>query len=279
MEVVVTDHHQPAEQLPDCPILHPEVSGYPFKALCGTAVAWKLASALREDEATEHLDLVALATVADVVPLIGENRSLVRRGLAEVRRAKRPGMRALLAAAKCEPERLDETDLSFRLAPRINAAGRLYRADAGVELFLTEDEQRAEAIAESSAAPTPSAGRPSARSTRPPRRRCASCLRICARPTASSSPARTGIPAWSGSSPRGWSSATIGRPSSSRSTKTAAGAARAGASPASTCSGPWRRAASTSRASAVIAPPPGCRSGRRTSRPSARHLPRTPTRC
>jgi len=148
MEVVVTDHHQPSEQLPDCPILHPEVSAYPFKALCGTAVAWKLASALREEEAVEHLDLVALATVADVVPLIGENRSLVRRGLAEVRRAKRPGMRALLAAAKCEPERLDETDLSFRLAPRINAAGRLYRADAGVELFLTEDEGRAEAIAE-----------------------------------------------------------------------------------------------------------------------------------
>jgi single-stranded-DNA-specific exonuclease len=147
LEVVVTDHHQPAERLPDCPILHPEVSGYPFKALCGTAVAWKLASALRGDEVEEHLDLVALATVADVVPLIGENRSLVKRGLAEIRRVKRLGMRALMAAANCDPERLDEGDLSFRLAPRINAAGRLYRADAGVELFLTEDEKRAEAIA------------------------------------------------------------------------------------------------------------------------------------
>lgn len=148
MEAIVTDHHQPAERLPDCPILHPEVSGYPFKALCGTAVAWKLASALREEEAVEQLDLVALATVADVVPLIGENRSLVKRGLAEIRRSKRPGLRALMAAAKCEPEQLDEGDLSFRLAPRINAAGRLYRADAGVELFLTEDEKRAETIAE-----------------------------------------------------------------------------------------------------------------------------------
>ena len=148
MEVVVTDHHQPSAQLPDCPILHPEVCGYPFKVLCGTAVAWKLASALREEEAVEHLDLVALATVADVVPLIGENRSLVKRGLAEIRRSRRPGMRALLAAAKCDPDRLDEGDLSFRLAPRINAAGRLYRADAGVELFLTEDEKRAGAIAE-----------------------------------------------------------------------------------------------------------------------------------
>ncbi len=90
---------------------------------------------------------MALATVADVVPLVGENRSLVRRGLAEIRRGQRPGMRALMEAAKCEPERLDEGDLGFRLAPRINAAGRLYRADAGVELFLTEDEKRAEAIA------------------------------------------------------------------------------------------------------------------------------------
>jgi len=146
MEVVVTDHHQPGERLPDCPILHPEVSGYPFKSLCGTAVAWKLACALGAD-AERDLDLVALATVADVVPLIGENRALVKRGLAEVRRARRPGMRALLEAAKCEPERLDESDLGFRLAPRINAAGRLYRADAGVELFLTEDGGRAETIA------------------------------------------------------------------------------------------------------------------------------------
>jgi single-stranded-DNA-specific exonuclease len=171
VEVVVTDHHQPSDELPDCPILHPEISDYPFKSLCGTAVAWKLACALREggespsghislgldvecpaeDSPPSHptvdLDLVALATVADVVPLVGENRSLVRRGLAEIRRAKRPGMRALMSAAKCDPERLDEGDLGFRLAPRINAAGRLYRADAGVELFLTEDDARAEAIA------------------------------------------------------------------------------------------------------------------------------------
>ncbi len=163
VEVIVTDHHQPKDELPDCPILHPEVSNYPFKSLCGTAVAWKLAGALREgadsrepdlqvgprESAPDHdLDLVALATVADVVPLVGENRSLVRRGLAEVRRAKRPGIRALLEASKCDLERLDESDLGFRLAPRINAAGRLYRADAGVELFLTEDEERAKAIAE-----------------------------------------------------------------------------------------------------------------------------------
>jgi len=179
MEVIVTDHHQPGSELPDCPILHPAVDGYPFESLCGTGVAWKLSCAVRgpagagspgspsrgvpgeptpaaphADEVIElspedaaDLDLVALATVADVVPLVGENRSLVKRGLAEVRRAKRPGVRALLEAAKCEPTQVDEGDLAFRLAPRINAAGRLYRADAGVELFLTEDESRAAEIA------------------------------------------------------------------------------------------------------------------------------------
>jgi len=173
MDVVVTDHHQAGDELPDCPILHPGLDdGYPFDELCGTAVAWKLACALRgvvgvgspkhSSEAPAErfgdptpttstnladLDLVALATVADLVPLVGENRALVRRGLEEVRRARRPGIRALIEAAKCEPTQLDEGDLAFRLAPRINAAGRLYRADAGVELFLTQDEARAKEIA------------------------------------------------------------------------------------------------------------------------------------
>jgi single-stranded-DNA-specific exonuclease len=146
IETIVTDHHQAGPELPDCPILHPALDGYPFEHLCGTAVAWKLACALGADPEAD-LDLVALATVADVVPLVGENRALVKRGLAEMRRLRRPGLRALLAAAKCEPSRLDESDLAFRLAPRINAAGRLYRADAGVELMLTGDEARAEEIA------------------------------------------------------------------------------------------------------------------------------------
>jgi single-stranded-DNA-specific exonuclease len=147
IETIVTDHHQAGDELPDCPILHPEISDYPFLSLCGTAVAWKLAGALRAADADLDLDLVALATVADVVPLVGENRSLVKRGLVEMRRTRRPGLRALMAASKCEPTRLDESDLAFRLAPRINAAGRLYRADAGVELMLTEDQARAEEIA------------------------------------------------------------------------------------------------------------------------------------
>jgi single-stranded-DNA-specific exonuclease len=170
IETIVTDHHQAGEQLPDCPILHPEISNYPFVSVCGTAVAWKLACALREASGTgspgalsrgvpgdpvpdashadeQDLDLVALATVADVVPLIGENRALVKRGLAEMRRVRRTGLRALIESAKCEPTRLDEGDLAFRLAPRINAAGRLYRADAGVELLLTDNEARAQEIA------------------------------------------------------------------------------------------------------------------------------------
>jgi single-stranded-DNA-specific exonuclease len=153
MEVVVTDHHRPGDRLPDCPIIHPELSGYPCTELCATAVAYKLAAALRQaggedpTKADRDLDLVALATVADLVPLRGENRSLVRRGLAAARRSRRPGLRALLAASRTAQETLDEGDLAFRIGPRINAAGRLYRADAGVELWLTHDEARAAAIA------------------------------------------------------------------------------------------------------------------------------------
>ena len=148
IEVIVTDHHQPGDELPPCPILHPALSGYPFAELCATGVAYKLAAALRGERAAEaDLDLVALATVADLVPLRGENRALVRRGLEVARRARRPGLRALLASASVAPERLDEGDFAFRLGPRINAAGRLYRADAGVELMLTDDYARAEQIA------------------------------------------------------------------------------------------------------------------------------------
>jgi single-stranded-DNA-specific exonuclease len=153
IEVIVTDHHTPGERLPDCPIVHPRLCGYPCPDLCATGVAYKLSAALGQRgglgaaAADEDLDLVALATVADLVPLVGENRSLVRRGLAEARRGNRPGLRALVAAAGVEPSRLDEGDVAFRLAPRINAAGRLYRADAGVELLLCEDEGRAGEIA------------------------------------------------------------------------------------------------------------------------------------
>jgi single-stranded-DNA-specific exonuclease len=155
MDVVVTDHHQARTDgvLPAAPIVHPSICGYPCRDLCATAVAYKLARALltasgRDPaEADADLDLVALATVADCVPLAGENRRLVRDGLAALAVTRRPGLRALMRVAECDPSRVDARTLGFRLAPRINAAGRLHRADAGVELMLTEDPARADAIA------------------------------------------------------------------------------------------------------------------------------------
>ncbi len=148
MEVIVTDHHEPGERVPDCALLHPRLSSYPCEELCATGVAYKLSAALVGGErAADDLDLVALATVADLVPLRGENRALVRAGLGVARQARRPGLRALCAGAGVRPERLDEGDFAFRLGPRINAAGRLYRADAGVELMLTADDRRAVEIA------------------------------------------------------------------------------------------------------------------------------------
>jgi single-stranded-DNA-specific exonuclease len=155
LEVVVTDHHAPRAdgRLPDTPIVHPAVGGYPCADLCATAVAHKLAQALLEASgedprvADEDLDLVALATVADVVPLHGENRRLVREGLRAIAGTRKPGLRALMEIARVDPGLVDATAIGFRLAPRINAAGRLHRADAGLELLLTEDAERARAIA------------------------------------------------------------------------------------------------------------------------------------
>ena len=154
LDVLVTDHHRPGASLPDCPLIHPAISGYPFPDLCAAAVAQKLGEALLaaagEDPgaAQADADLVALATVADVVPLRGENRRLVREGLVAMSRTRRPGLRALMRVASVDPAAVDERALGFRLAPRINAAGRLARADAALELVLTEDEPRAERIAD-----------------------------------------------------------------------------------------------------------------------------------
>ncbi len=155
MDVVVTDHHTPRSdgRLPDAPIVHPRIGGHPCVDLCATAVAHKLAQALLEgageDPATadEDLDLVALATVADVVPLSGENRRLVREGLRALAQTRKPGLRALMEVSRVDPGMVDASSIGFRLAPRINAAGRLHRADAGLELLLTEDPARARAIA------------------------------------------------------------------------------------------------------------------------------------
>jgi single-stranded-DNA-specific exonuclease len=155
IDVLVTDHHHPRADgaLPAAPYVHPALCAYPCPELCATAVAAKLAEALREragaggGERESDLELVALATVADVVPLRGENRRLVRAGLRALASTARPGLRALMSVARVDPLRLDEQALAFRLAPRINAAGRLYRADAALELLLTDDPDRARELA------------------------------------------------------------------------------------------------------------------------------------
>ena len=164
MEVVVSDHHQPRADgaLPRAPIVHPALCGYPCADLCATAVAHKLAQALlgaargrlpdaRLRRATEglreDLDLVALATIADMVPLVGENRMLVRSGLRALAGTTKPGLRALMVVAGIDPAKVDERAVGFGLAPRLNAAGRLYRADAGLELILTEDPGRGAEVA------------------------------------------------------------------------------------------------------------------------------------
>ena len=154
MDVIVTDHHRPAEMLPECIRVCTRPSDYPFPELCGTGVVFKLAQALharagRDPAEMElHLDLVALATVADVVPLRDENRGLVRAGLRRLRRTAKPGLRALMAVARVDRAHASSTDLGFRLAPRINAAGRLCHPDQALELLLTADDGRARALAE-----------------------------------------------------------------------------------------------------------------------------------
>src|SRR5438552_6251002 len=142
LEVIVTDHHRPADELPDCPIVATRPSDYPFPELCGTGVVYKLGEALvgaGNQALMRHVDLVALATISDVVPLVDENRALALAGLRALARTQKPGLRALMRAARVDPARVDEGAVGFRLAPRINAAGRLSRPSSAIELLLPED--------------------------------------------------------------------------------------------------------------------------------------------
>jgi single-stranded-DNA-specific exonuclease len=155
LEVVVTDHHRPADAFPACPVVAPLRPGpageYPFSGLCGTGVVWKLAQALLGADhpfCDRHLDLVALATVADVVPLLDENRGLALLGLRRLAQTRKPGLRALMRVAGVDPAAVDESSIGFRLAPRINASGRLCRPRAALELLLTEDDREATKLAE-----------------------------------------------------------------------------------------------------------------------------------
>jgi single-stranded-DNA-specific exonuclease len=150
LEVIVTDHHRPGEELPDCLIVATRPSDYPFPELCGTGVVWKLAQALAgtdSESLRRHLDLVALATISDVVPLVDENRFLAREGLKALARTQKPGLRALMRSAGVDPAAVDEGAVGFRLAPRINAAGRLSHPEAALELLLTDDAQVAAQLA------------------------------------------------------------------------------------------------------------------------------------
>ena len=147
LEVVVTDHHRPGDRLPDCPVVSTRPSDYPFPELCGTGVMYKLAEALGVPCLEHHLDLVALATVADVVPLVDENRAFAILGLRRLAHSQRPGLRALMRSARVDPAAIDEGHIGFRLAPRINAAGRLCRPAAALELLLTDDDETAGRLA------------------------------------------------------------------------------------------------------------------------------------
>jgi single-stranded-DNA-specific exonuclease len=151
LDIVVTDHHRPGERLPDCPIVATRPSPYPFPELCGTGVVHKLAQALLGTDhpaVARHLDLVALATIADVVPLVDENRTLASSGLRTLARTQKVGLRALMRAARVDPATVDAGQVAFRLAPRVNAAGRLCRPDVALELILSEDAAEAAALAE-----------------------------------------------------------------------------------------------------------------------------------
>jgi len=162
IDVVVTDHHEPPAALPPAnAVLNPRRAGcgYPFKGLAGVGIAFKLAQNLArligpgatggdDERLLSYLDLVALGTVADIAPLLGENRILVRHGLELLGASLRPGVRALLEAARIEKRPLRASQIGFGMGPRINAAGRLDRADTAVELFLTGEMRHARRCAD-----------------------------------------------------------------------------------------------------------------------------------
>ena len=149
MRVIVTDHHQLGPELPVCSaVLNPLLGSYPFRRLCGAGVAFKLVQALGGMEAIESLwELAALATIADIVPLLDENRVIVSFGLKAMASSQRPGLLALMESAGVDPKNVSASDVAFRMAPRINAGGRLALASRGVELLTTRRLDAAREIA------------------------------------------------------------------------------------------------------------------------------------
>lgn len=151
MDVIVTDHHEPPPVLPEAyALINPKLAHcpYPFKGLAGVGVAYKLASALLGEEVpSEWTELAALGTVADLMPLVGENRVLVRYGLQSMMNSAFPGMTALLKTAGWKSGEVTSTNVAFGLAPRINASGRMSHAGRAVELLTTYDLEEAELAA------------------------------------------------------------------------------------------------------------------------------------
>jgi len=154
VDVIVLDHHEPKSQLPDCvAIVNPKAdSASPFHYLCSVGIVFKLCHALLktrplpEFDLKSKLDLVALGTVADIVPLVEENRMLVQRGAIEIGRTSRVGLRKLMQVAGVRPPILPD-DIGYRLGPRLNAAGRLSTAEKSLRLLLTNDEDEAAGLA------------------------------------------------------------------------------------------------------------------------------------
>ncbi len=149
MDVIVTDHHEPGEELPKADIIiHPELDNtYPFKHLAGVGVAFKVAHALLGEMPKELFYLVAIGTIADLVSLTGENRYFVQQGLNQMKRTDSVGIEALANVSGVEVSSINEETVGFMFGPRINAIGRLGEAGPGVQLFLTEEPNEALAIA------------------------------------------------------------------------------------------------------------------------------------
>ncbi len=155
VDVIVLDHHEPKSALPDCvAIVNPKIDPEsPFHYLCSVGIVFKLCHALLKTrplfdfDLKSKLDLVALGTVADIVPLRGENRIFVRRGAIEITRRTRSGLRKLIEVSGVRPSTSTD-DIGFRLGPRLNAAGRLSTAEKSLQLLLTKDENEAGALAD-----------------------------------------------------------------------------------------------------------------------------------
>ena len=154
LDLIVTDHHTPGPEIPEAiAVINPRQAGcsYPFKDLCGVGLAYKLACALElpdpEPALLEYLDLVALGTTADVVPLLNENRVFVKYGLPQLGRSRWPGLEALIDRVGLQRERITANQAVFTLAPRINAAGRMADARDALALLLTDDPFEAAELA------------------------------------------------------------------------------------------------------------------------------------